>query len=396
MSGNNPNCLAQSTALMGGDRPSRSWRGDRQPSRGTRRRIAIPSSVIDHVSPAIADSPVVAAPESDRAALRLSVAVRDYPVILFFAGALVVLFSVLTYFTEPQPSAITHAVDGVVAVFLLAIGVLFRWGALRDDLQPWIFAGVGTVFTLSLLYEVTILENPIYLTYVAIVMCALGPCTLAWRPFMVTSAIVLVATVPVTVTWPTGRWADWTLVIAASIVVSGVLLGARLRGINALADSTTFARQLASTDQLTGLLNRHGLLSHVRGLVATAERLDQAVFVVFVDIRGLKLANDQFGHEFGDRVIQAAARAVSKSVRAGDLVARWGGDEIVIIGIGRILEAEAFNDRLQGQHEWTGPDKQLWSGDLSVGFSEGLPSLAAVDHLISCADEDMYRRRDLA
>lgn len=349
--------------------------------------------MIKSASVASAEVRPTAAAEADRHALRMSVASRDYPLILFFSGGLVLLFTVLTYFTESQPSGVTHGLDAVIAVFLVASGVLFRFGGVRIDYQPWIFAFVGTVFALSLLYKVTVLQTPLYLTYVAIVMCAFGPCTLAWRPFLVASGIVAVCSVPVTVTSMGGRWADWTLVIVAASLVSCVLLGARLRGINALADSTAFARRLASTDQLTGLLNRHGLMEQVTELLANATRLDRAIFVVFVDIRGLKLANDRLGHEFGDRVIQAASRAVTKSVRAGDLVARWGGDEVVVIGTGRIPEAEAFNDRLQAQHEWTGPDADLWSGELSVGFAEGLPSLDLVDELISRADEDMYRRR---
>lgn len=349
--------------------------------------------MINPISATSAGAPAAIAPGADRDALRLSVAARDYPVILFSGGALVILFTVLTLITEEQPSAITHLVDAVVAVFLIAAAVLLRWGGVPIERQPWVFASVGTVFALSLLYKVTVLETPLYLTYVAIVMCAFGPCTLSWRPFLLASGVVLVAVVPVTVTWPEGHWVDWTLVILAATLVSCVLLGARLRGINALADTNAFARRLASTDQLTGLLNRYGFMQHVPGLLSMAERHDSEVFVVFVDIRGLKQANDRFGHEFGDHVIQAAAGAVSNAVRGGDLVARWGGDEIIVMGMGRIPEGEAFNERLQARGAWNGENREQWSGDLSVGFAEGVPSIEAVEEIISRADGDMYRRR---
>ena len=333
------------------------------------------------------------APAADRDALRLAVATRDYPLTLFSAGGLVILFTVLTYVTEAKHIPMTHVVDGVAAVMLICAGVLFTWGGVSVERQPWIFAAVGAVFALCLLYKVTLEETPLLLAYLVIVLCAFGPCTLAWWPFLSASALILVAVVPVTAMWPAARWIDWTLVCVAATAVSCVLLNARMRGINALADTNAFARQLATTDQLTGLLNRHGFMERVPALSSSADRLDSAVFAVFVDIRGLKQANDRFGHEFGDTVIQAAARTVTTSVRAGDLVARWGGDEVIVVGVGRIPEAEAFDTRLQAEKGWSGANAEGWSGSLSVGFAEGLLSLESIDSIINRADEDMYRRR---
>ena len=54
----------------------------------------------------------------------------------------------------------------------------------------------------------------------------------------------------------------------------------------------------------------------------------------FVDVRGLKRANDDNGHAFGDAIIRATADALRESVRANDLIARWGGDEFIVIGEG--------------------------------------------------------------
>ena len=136
-------------------------------------------------------------------------------------------------------------------------------------------------------------------------------------------------------------------------------------------------------------------MERLPGLASGADRLGRPVFVVFVDVRGLKQANDRFGHEFGDKVIQAAALAVTNSVRAGDVVARWGGDEIVIVGLGQLPEAEAFDARLQAQHEWAGSHEEKWSGKLSVGVAEGQLSTESIYDIIGRADDDMYRRREV-
>ena len=72
------------------------------------------------------------------------------------------------------------------------------------------------------------------------------------------------------------RWRPAARAVVVAFVAtstSSLLLNARLRGIYALADTNTLARQLATTDQLTGLLNRHGLMERSPGLASAADRL---------------------------------------------------------------------------------------------------------------------------
>ena len=134
-------------------------------------------------------------------------------------------------------------------------------------------------------------------------------------------------------------------------------------------------------------------MEHVPGLWSTALRYGEDVFVAFIDIRDLKVANDQYGHDYGDRIIRAAARSATQAVRGSDLVARWGGDEFVIVGIGSIGDAFGVESRLQSTGEWTiGPASGAgWS--VRIGFAAGRPDQVEITELIRKADEDMYLRR---
>lgn len=85
---------------------------------------------------------------------------------------------------------------------------------------------------------------------------------------------------------------------------------------------------LSYHDQLTGLYNRRYAESMIDQL--TKER-KQPITVIMGDVNGLKITNDVFGHPVGDILLQSAARAFKKNCRKGDILARWGGDEFVLI-----------------------------------------------------------------
>jgi diguanylate cyclase (GGDEF)-like protein len=100
--------------------------------------------------------------------------------------------------------------------------------------------------------------------------------------------------------------------------------GARLGVLDAMATSELHA----STDPLTGLLNRRSLLASVAGL-AGASAAPYAVAIA--DLDHFKALNDRFGHDTGDRALRVFAEALLEGVRDGDLVCRYGGEEFVVV-----------------------------------------------------------------
>jgi len=96
------------------------------------------------------------------------------------------------------------------------------------------------------------------------------------------------------------------------------------------ADRDRFARE-ARTDPLTGLANRAAWDDMLRLENARQERYERPLSVVSADVDGLKRVNDREGHAAGDGLIRAAAEVLQQTARAGDVVARVGGDEFMVL-----------------------------------------------------------------
>ena len=158
-------------------------------------------------------------------------------------------------------------------------------------------------------------------------------------------------------------------------------------------------RTLAYHDELTGLPNRSLLYDRLGVAIRHARRESTRVALLFLDLDDFKTVNDSYGHGFGDRFLVELASRVRGSVRAGDTVARFGGDEFVVLldavnGTAdaaqvatKVLEAVQAPFRLDG-HEV--------SVVASVGMSLFPDDGASCEELLRRADAAMYRdKQDL-
>ena len=98
-----------------------------------------------------------------------------------------------------------------------------------------------------------------------------------------------------------------------------------------LHKSMTELYQLARTDQLTGLANRRAIEERLSDEIRRAQRYRRELTVLLVDVDGLKVVNDRFGHPAGDDLIREVGRRIAAAVRGTDLAGRWGGDEFAVI-----------------------------------------------------------------
>lgn len=151
-------------------------------------------------------------------------------------------------------------------------------------------------------------------------------------------------------------------------------------------------------DALTGLANRKQLEERLRAEVSYAKRHATPLSIVLIDVDRFKAVNDEHGHLVGDEVLKHVARIVSRTVRIEDLVARFGGEEFVVIARGTpLLGGQQLAERLRGALERTPVriDDRL---TLHATASFGVASIACVGGpdphaLIERADARMYRAK---
>lgn len=129
---------------------------------------------------------------------------------------------------------------------------------------------------------------------------------------------------------------DEVRVHMSSLIKSSLLLEERIimehRLKEALADLRSANRRLnalSTRDDLTGLFNRRGFLQEAESYLSVCQ--EETHLVGYIDMDNLKVINDRFGHEEGDRAIREVARILTTSVRDRDIVARLGGDEFVLL-----------------------------------------------------------------
>jgi diguanylate cyclase (GGDEF)-like protein len=142
-------------------------------------------------------------------------------------------------------------------------------------------------------------------------------------------------------------------------------------------------------DALTGLLNRRGLAEHAEGLFKSLARGRGPVAVLFADVDGFKAVNDAYGHDAGDEVLKRVAHAITTTVRASDLVSRFGGDEFVVLMPETDLDGAAVvAKRLQAVVMAAGDGRVSLSLTIGVGLApDHGADLATV---IKCVDAAMY------
>jgi two-component system, cell cycle response regulator len=104
-------------------------------------------------------------------------------------------------------------------------------------------------------------------------------------------------------------------------------------------------QRLSSSDPLTGLFNRRFFDDYLAKEVARANRYHTLFAVAMIDVDRFKAFNDTYGHPAGDRALRTLARVVMHAVRRSDIVARYGGEELVVIF--RETDAETAMDRVE-------------------------------------------------
>jgi len=331
--------------------------------------------------------------------------------------------SVVARGPEHRVAALTLAAL-LVAGGLMGTANLFLDGVLREGASRWVYAGAmalcmvaavplvvrkragrwhtfGLVLLGDLIYVVVVLSiddpvryaTPLMLLFPSFVAAwFLGPWELATN-MVVTTAVCLVAL------WPSY---DSAVVLGIQVGVSAGTLNAGALGIYVLrrrVERLLVATQtLSHLDPLTGLHNRRFLVEQAPRMWRHARRDGTRLAAMVLDLDHFKRLNDAHGHAAGDAVLHAVAASLARTVRPTDVLARTGGEEIVVLGlVGDPDEADRLAERLRaavaGCRTESGHAVTASIGIALTRPTGGEDATAELWRLIDRADAAMYEAK---
>ncbi|HWT79924.1 MAG TPA: sensor domain-containing diguanylate cyclase, partial [Candidatus Methylomirabilis sp.] len=157
-------------------------------------------------------------------------------------------------------------------------------------------------------------------------------------------------------------------------------------------------RQLAITDELTGLANHRQFYHQLAREVRRAQRYKRPLTLLMLDLDYFKQYNDKFGHLAGDQALRETAEVLRRNARDVDILARYGGEEFAIIlpetEMERaLIHAERARAAVAG-HAFRGKDSNP-QGDLtvSIGVATLTPAMRKIEELVHAADQALYRAK---
>ena len=156
--------------------------------------------------------------------------------------------------------------------------------------------------------------------------------------------------------------------------------------------------RMAHYDSLTGLPNRRFFQDRLQGDIDAAKRTRETIALMFVDLDGFKLINDNLGHRAGDLLLREVANRIKECVRESDMVARMGGDEFTVIlsqlksSHNTVLVARKILKRIFEPIQIEGQELFVTS---SLGISIFPDDADDVQGLLQCADTALYKAKEL-
>lgn len=157
-------------------------------------------------------------------------------------------------------------------------------------------------------------------------------------------------------------------------------------------------KQLATTDALTGLLNRRELMNVGEQEAARARRYHTPLSLLMLDIDHFKHVNDTWGHQTGDRALQALAEVMMQVVREHDVVGRYGGEEFLILlphtdAAAVHTVAERIRALVQSSHRTLSDSGEVVHFTVSIGVVTQSADHTNLEDLISQADQALYQAK---
>lgn len=236
---------------------------------------------------------------------------------MYLAGAVVGLIALAL----PHGAPFSSVADVAISSVALCVG---GWSWHQRTLRPGQISGlvlIGTYAVSAGVYAgrgdaVSVSAAVIYIWLALVASLFLSP----WRTWAHVAIIAACYALALAVDGNSAAPAEWLFIVGTAAVTTFVTLAIRVELL-----------RISERDPLTGLPNRAGLTRALEHQTAQARRSRTPLVVAVIDLDGFKELNDGYGHLAGDAALVATTRAWQAALRQGDLVARFGGDEFVIV-----------------------------------------------------------------
>jgi diguanylate cyclase (GGDEF)-like protein len=305
------------------------------------------------------------------------------------------LILVLVYQLKQVPDQVASIALSMAMFFYAAFVLMFRYINVYRREAYWKLAletGMMIVFITWVLFYTGRLTSPLLNLYLLVVITS----ALALGRMSTLVSVIIIACCFV--------WLDYPRSRSVLFDTYGVDFLGRLAPLALVAYVTTMLsadtrkamseiKTLSETDDLTGILNRRAFLSLSSHTVNLSQRYGRDFSVIMMDSDSLKTVNDAFGHDAGDELLKSMVDHAKQELRRPDLLARYGGDEFVLLlpdtnAEGARLTAERIRERIAATPLVVGPRQ------ISITSSMGVASYpdhgTNYDQVFEAADSALY------
>jgi diguanylate cyclase (GGDEF)-like protein/PAS domain S-box-containing protein len=227
----------------------------------------------------------------------------------------------------------------------------------------------------------------------------------SWEMFFYSEELVRLKEQIMPAVWRDGAWrgealglkvngGTFPLEISISSVDGGGLVQV-VRDITERKKLEDTLRNSSLKDDLTGLLNRRGLLKQAAPYFDFARRQKEALLLLFIDLDGMKKINDEFGHNEGDNALINTAAILNRSFRSTDIIARLGGDEFTVLVTDLNADKEEAITRLnENLKAYNATEPRGHKLAFSIGVATLEPErMTCFEELLEQADQAMYEQK---
>jgi len=325
-------------------------------------------------------------------------------------GFSVVIWSIESHLSPPLPPGTANALLFVSCGMIWNAARLFHgrpvlWGAMAAGATLWLVACMVPEFVQSAMARI-VLSSAIVATYTFLTAAELWRerrkhLLRRWPAIFVPMlhGMVFLCPIPLASVLPNESGivalaSGWIAVFALEVML--YIVGTAFIVLVLSKERTVrIHRDAASTDELTGLLNRRGFVAAARQLVERLAGEREPVSVLAFDLDHFKTINDRFGHATGDEALRVFAAVAGANLRATDVVGRLGGEEFVAVVRGSAADAAVAAERVRSAFQEAGATVagRPLAATVSVGVADGHPG-ADIMALVAAADRALYRAKE--